>query len=177
MKYLLWNITDVIMKANKVIPENLVAVSELWEIYLYKAMEQPITRVFEDCDWLLHRFTEVNFSTLMDSNQIFRNDFVCFCCHLCKISTEINECKIFSPYDFQKWTLYNTISTLWWYTLQDTDVLVRMLEVLSHDYTPPVNIREQKTKNTIYWKMLVIFLWKFHRVFIEMCGRCCPSFN
>ena len=40
--------------------------------------EKPIT-VFclEGCDWLLHRFIEVNFSKLTDSNPIFRNDFVC----------------------------------------------------------------------------------------------------
>ena len=34
-------------------------------------MEQPITALqTPDCDWLLHRFIEVNFSKLVDSNQI-----------------------------------------------------------------------------------------------------------
>ena len=40
-------------------------------------MEQPITvGCLEGSDWLLHRFIEVNFSKLTDSNQIFRNDYV-----------------------------------------------------------------------------------------------------
>ena len=36
----------------------------------------------------------------MDSNQIFRNDFVGLYYHLCKLSTKINECKIICPSDF-----------------------------------------------------------------------------
>ena len=93
-----WNFTEVIMKANKVIPENLVAVRWLWEIYLYKRMEQPITAGYlEGCDWLLHRFIEVNFSKSTNSNQIFRNNFVCLYYYLCKISTQINECIFFIP--------------------------------------------------------------------------------
>ena len=40
-------------------------------------------------------FIEVNFSKLTDSNQIFRNDFVCIHYHLCKISTKFIECIIF----------------------------------------------------------------------------------
>ena len=63
-------------------------------------MEQPITVwCLEGCDWLLHRFIEVNFSKLTDSNKIFRNDFVCLHYHLCKFSTQINDSKIFAPYD------------------------------------------------------------------------------
>ena len=39
---------------------------------------------------------EVNFSKLKDSNQIFRNDFVCINCRICKISTQIIKCIIFT---------------------------------------------------------------------------------
>ena len=63
-------------------------------------MEQPITALLTPaCDWLLHRFIEVNFSKLTDSNKIFRNDFVGFHYHLCKISSQIIECIIFAPYE------------------------------------------------------------------------------
>ena len=59
-------------------------------------MERPITALqIPDCDWLLHRIIEVNFSKLTDSNQIFRNAFVGFHYHLCKISSKIIECIIF----------------------------------------------------------------------------------
>ena len=65
------------MKANKVIPEDLVNVRQLWEIYLNKPMEQPITALqTPDCDWLLHRFVQVNFSKLTESNKIFEEWFV-----------------------------------------------------------------------------------------------------
>ena len=57
------------------------------------------------CCWLLHRYVEVNFSKLMDSNQIFRNDFGCLYYHQCNISSQINDCKIFSPHDFLELTL------------------------------------------------------------------------
>ena len=65
-------------EGNKVIPENLVAVCELWgEIHLNKPMVKPITvGCLDGCDWLCHTFIEVNFSKLMDSNQIVSNDFV-----------------------------------------------------------------------------------------------------
>ena len=43
---------------------------------------------------------EANFSKLTDNNQIFRNDFDCIHYQLCKISSEIFECKIIAPYDF-----------------------------------------------------------------------------
>ena len=53
-------------------------------------MEQPITALqTTDCNWLLHRFIEVNFSKLTDSNQIFRNDFIDLHYDLCKISSQI----------------------------------------------------------------------------------------
>ena len=41
-----------------------------------------------------------DFSKLTDSNQIFRDVFVCIHYHLCKISTQIIECIIIAPYDF-----------------------------------------------------------------------------
>ena len=81
-----------------------------WGIDLYKPMEQPVWRAV--IAWLLHRNIEVNFLKLMDSNQIFRNGFVCLYYHLCKILSQINECKIFSPNDFLQWTFYNTIYSM-----------------------------------------------------------------
>ena len=49
------------MKANKVIPDNLVTVHYIWEIYLYNPMEQPITvRCLEGCDWFRGKFLKVN---------------------------------------------------------------------------------------------------------------------
>ena len=54
--------------------------------------------------WLvpIDKFAEVNFSKLTDSYQIFRNDFVCIHCDLCKISPQIIEYKIFGSV----WTVY-----------------------------------------------------------------------
>ena len=69
-------------------------------------MEQPITALqTPDCDWLLHRFTEVNFSKLTDSHQIFR---VGLHYHLCKISSQIIECIIFAPFELSI-TIYSMI--------------------------------------------------------------------
>ena len=51
------------------------------------------------------------FSKLTESNQIFRNYFVCIHYDLCITSTQIIECIIFAPYDFQQWTPHYTI--LW----------------------------------------------------------------
>ena len=53
-----------------------------------------------DCNLSLHKFIEVNFSELMDSNQIFRIDFVWINFHLFENSYQIIECKILDPYDF-----------------------------------------------------------------------------
>ena len=64
-------------------------------------MGGPITALQTlDCDWSPHKFIEVNFLKLMDSNQIFRIDFVCIHYHLCKIFSQIIEWKIFALYDF-----------------------------------------------------------------------------
>ena len=52
------------------------------------------------CDWSPHKFIEKNFSKLTDSSQIFRINFVYIHYHLCKISPQIIDCKIFDPYDF-----------------------------------------------------------------------------
>ena len=44
----------------------------------YKFIEEPITVMWlKRCDWSCYKFIEVNFSKLKDSNQIFRNEFVC----------------------------------------------------------------------------------------------------
>ena len=64
-------------------------------------MDGPITALQPlDCNWSVHKFIEVNFSNLTGNNQIFRNDFDCINYHLCKMSSNIIECKIFTPYDF-----------------------------------------------------------------------------
>ena len=103
-----WNFTDVIINANKVNPENLLAVRLLWEIQFYKVIEGPITALQTlDCDWSLDNFIEADLSKLTDSNQIFSNNFVSIHYHLCKISTQIIECKILFHKIFIQWTLYN----------------------------------------------------------------------
>ena len=64
-------------------------------------MNGPITALQKlDYDWSVHKFIEVNFSKLTDNSQIFRNDFDCIHYHLCKISSQIIECKISALYDF-----------------------------------------------------------------------------
>ena len=63
-------------------------------------MGGPITvERLKCCDWSVHKFIEVNFSKLTDSNQIFRIDFLCIHYHLCEISSQIIECKILGPYE------------------------------------------------------------------------------
>ena len=52
-----------------------------------------------DCDLSPHKSIEVNFSKLMDSQQIFRIVFVSNHYHLCEISSHIIECNIFAHYD------------------------------------------------------------------------------
>ena len=84
LNYLTWNITEVLINANKVSPENLVVVRSLWENHLHKLMGGPITALQTlDCDWSVHKFIEVNFWKLTVGNQIFKNDFVCIHYHLC----------------------------------------------------------------------------------------------
>ena len=64
-------------------------------------MGGPITALQTlDCDRSPHKFIEVNFSKLTDNNRIFMNDFFGIHYHLCKISSQIIEGKIFAPYDF-----------------------------------------------------------------------------
>ena len=58
------------------------------------------SRAFDSL-WL-DKFIDRNFSKVMDSNQIFSNDFVCILYHLCKTSVQIFECIIFAP---SLWTL------------------------------------------------------------------------
>ena len=54
------------------------------------------------CDRSVHKFIEVDFSKLTDNDQIFRNDFDYIHYHLCKISFQIIEFKIFASYDFHQ---------------------------------------------------------------------------
>ena len=72
-------------------------------------MEQLIIALqTPDCDWLLQRFIEVNFSKLTDSNQIFRNYFVGLHYHLCKVSSQIIKCVIFAPCELSI-TIYSIV--------------------------------------------------------------------
>ena len=62
----------------------------------------------------LYSMVGVNFSNLMHNNQIFRNDFVCNHYHLCKLSVQTIECKIFTPYNFIQLLFYTyTVYLLW----------------------------------------------------------------
>ena len=78
-------------------------------------MDGPITALQTlDCDWSVHKFTELNFSELTDNNQIFRNDFDWIHYHLCKISSQIIECKFFAPCDFLEIELSITTHSMIW---------------------------------------------------------------
>ena len=80
-----------------------------WKDYLNKFIEGPITvERSKCCDWSLDKFMQVNFSKLSNSNQIFRNNFVCILYHLCENRAHNVESKIF----YLEWTLYNTIYSL-----------------------------------------------------------------
>ena len=48
----------------------------------------------------------------MDNNQILRNCFVIICCHLTKVSSQINKCLIFEPNE-----LSITLSTIYLHQL------------------------------------------------------------
>ena len=69
---------------------------------LFKLKTFDITMSLQtlDCDWTVDKFIEVNFLKLTENNKIFRNDFGCIQYHLCKISSQIIECKIFAPFHF-----------------------------------------------------------------------------
>lgn len=54
---------------------------------------------FPDCRWFLFWFIDLNFSKLTYTNQICRNVIVYIHYNICKISTQITECKIFAPQD------------------------------------------------------------------------------
>ena len=56
-----------------------------------------------DGDWSRSSIIEVNFSKQTHSKNIFRNNCVCLYDHICKISSQIIECKILAPYHFLKW--------------------------------------------------------------------------
>ena len=69
-------------------------------------MGGPITvERLKSCDWSVHKFIEVNFSKLTDSNQIFRIDLVCIHYHLCEISCQIIKW-IFLGGPYELWTIY-----------------------------------------------------------------------
>ena len=52
------------------------------------------------CDWSPHKFTEVHFSKLTDSNQMFMVEFVCIYYDLSEIPCQIIQCNFFCPYVF-----------------------------------------------------------------------------
>ena len=59
----------------------------------FELIDGPITvERLKCCDWSVHKFTEVNFSKLTDSNQIFRIHFVSIHCHLGEFSRSIIKC-------------------------------------------------------------------------------------
>ena len=60
----------------------------------------------EGCDWSRSSFKEVNFSKLKNSNQIFRNDFVCIHYPPGEMSAKIIKWNFFTPYEL---SMYNTI--------------------------------------------------------------------
>ena len=64
---------------------------------MYEVIEGPITALQRlDCYWSVDNFIEV----LTRNNQNFWNDFLCIHYHLCKISAQIIEWKLFAPNDF-----------------------------------------------------------------------------
>ena len=61
-------------------------------------MEKPITvGCLEDSDWLLHRYIEINFSKLMDGNQISRNDLFAFIIISVKFQVKLMSANFFLP--------------------------------------------------------------------------------
>ena len=81
----------------------------------HEPMEQPITvGCLEGCDWLLHRFIEVNFSKLTDSNQIFRNDCLPLLSSANKFQLKLMRANFFLPMISCN-ELSITLSTLWLY--------------------------------------------------------------
>ena len=76
-----------------------------YEKFTYKLMDGPITvERLKCCDWSVHKFIEVNFSKITDSNQIFRIDLASIHYHPCEIACQIIECKVF----WRIWTASNT---------------------------------------------------------------------
>ena len=77
----------MIMNANNVIPENLllsVNFDKFNNVNEEHDQSQSNIRRAVTCDWSRTSFIESNFSKLTDSNQIFRNDFVCITYHICE---------------------------------------------------------------------------------------------
>ena len=63
-------------------------------------MDGPITvERLKCCDWSVHKFIEVNFSKLTDSNGIFRIDFVGIHYHPGEISCQKCSAKFIGPYE------------------------------------------------------------------------------
>ena len=96
--------TKVIMKANN--PQLIIWLLSFncEEFTSINLKDWPISvERLKRCDWSPRKFTEVIFSQLTESNQIFRIDFVIIHYHFCEISCHIIECKIF----WSVWTLYN----------------------------------------------------------------------
>ena len=79
-----------------------------WEIHFYKRMDGPITALQTlECDRSVHKFIEVNFSNLTESNQIFNNDFVAFIITSVKYHLKLLSANFFLSMISLKWALYN----------------------------------------------------------------------
>ena len=94
------------MNANKVNPENLVAVRLLWEIHLYKLIDGPITALQTlDCDWSVHKFIFLQVNGQQPNFQEWL-----WLHSLSPLQNIISNCwvKIFAHYDFLEInSLYN----------------------------------------------------------------------
>ena len=74
-------------------------------------MKQPITALqTHDCDWLLDRFIEVNFSKIKGQQPNFQEWLCLPSYHLCKIESQINEWIIISPYELSITTIYSMMA-------------------------------------------------------------------
>ena len=78
-------------------------------------MGGPITvEHLKCCDFFPHKFKQVNFSKLTDSNKIYRIDFVSIHYHLCEISYLVIELNFFvkNELPITNYVLYGDLPTL-----------------------------------------------------------------
>ena len=114
-----WNFIHVIMKANKIIPDNLVQsvnFEKFTSINHYWDLSQPYIWRTNTRLWFVIVVVYRGEFLKAKCNQIFRNYFVCLHNHICKILSQIIEnvimmtnhlSQIILPYE-----LYITLSTI-----------------------------------------------------------------